>query len=98
MEPQYTKTNVLLTAKDINLSFGNKVILSNINFQIKNIIVPGRTQGQVVALVGISGKGKCVTSDMEVTVRNKNTGIIEKVKIKELIRLILYPEIPTNTI
>ena len=33
-------------------------ILSDINFQIKDIIIAGRTQGQISSLVGISGKGK----------------------------------------
>lgn len=60
----YKKEELLLRAKDINLSFpdplgkGNKQILSNINFDIYNIKHPDRPQGQVVSLIGRSGSGK----------------------------------------
>ncbi|MBS1661606.1 MAG: ABC transporter ATP-binding protein [Bacteroidetes bacterium] len=54
----YTKTEVLLQAKDLQLSYGNKCILHDINFSIRDIIRPGLQQGQVVSLVGRSGMGK----------------------------------------
>lgn len=64
MEANYTKTDVLLSANNIGLKFGDKVILSDVSFKIHDIVrrqIPGQpvlTQGQIVALVGISGKGK----------------------------------------
>ncbi len=54
----YTLGDTLLTVKDINLSYGNKKILSDINFKIKDINRPGITQGQIVSLIGKSGIGK----------------------------------------
>jgi ABC-type nitrate/sulfonate/bicarbonate transport system ATPase subunit len=54
----YTKTNVLLEANNIRLSFNGKVILRDINFMIKDIHRPGMQQGQVVSLIGRSGIGK----------------------------------------
>lgn len=54
----YTKTDILVHANNIGLSFGDKVILSEVNFQILDTIVPGEKQGQIASLVGVSGKGK----------------------------------------
>ena len=54
----HTKTDVILKAENINLSFGNRPILRDINFCIKDIIRPGFAQGQVVSLIGKSGIGK----------------------------------------
>lgn len=54
----FTKENVVLQAKDVNLSFGDKQILRDINFGIHNIVRPGMLQGQVVSLIGRSGIGK----------------------------------------
>lgn len=54
----YTKAETLLRAENINLSFGDKVVLRDINFEIKNILRPNVHQGQVVSLVGRSGIGK----------------------------------------
>jgi polar amino acid transport system ATP-binding protein/sulfate transport system ATP-binding protein/NitT/TauT family transport system ATP-binding protein len=54
----FTKKEVLLQAKDINLSYDGKQILRDINFEIKNITRPGIKQGQVISLIGRSGIGK----------------------------------------
>jgi ABC-type nitrate/sulfonate/bicarbonate transport system ATPase subunit len=54
----FTKEEVVLQAKDVNLSYGNKQILRDINFEIKNIVRPGMHQGQVISLIGRSGIGK----------------------------------------
>jgi ABC-type nitrate/sulfonate/bicarbonate transport system ATPase subunit len=50
--------DVLMTVKDVNLSYGNKEILKNINFKIRDVKRPGILQGQIASLVGISGIGK----------------------------------------
>lgn len=59
---EYEKKEVLLSAKDVNLEFKDsnscKKVLKNINLEIKNIVRPGVTQGQVVSLIGRSGSGK----------------------------------------
>lgn len=54
----HIKTDTLLKAENINLSYGDKTILRNINFCIKDIVRPGMKQGQVVSLIGRSGIGK----------------------------------------
>lgn len=54
----YTKAEIILQCTDVNLQFGDKLILRDINFRIQNIVRPGLQQGQVVSLVGRSGIGK----------------------------------------
>lgn len=52
------KKEILLEAKGLSLSYGNKCILTDIHFSIRDIVRPGLQQGQVVSLVGRSGIGK----------------------------------------
>jgi ABC-type nitrate/sulfonate/bicarbonate transport system ATPase subunit len=54
----HTKAEVLLKAENVNLSLSGRPILRDVNFNIKNIIRPGLSQGQVVTLIGRSGIGK----------------------------------------
>ena len=54
----YSKKEVLLQARNVSLAYGDKCILREINFSIRDIVRPGLQQGQVVSLVGRSGIGK----------------------------------------
>lgn len=54
----YKKEERLLTVDNLNLSYGEKVILRDVNLHVDNITRPGLSQGQVVALLGLSGSGK----------------------------------------
>lgn len=54
----YITEDRLLSIEQLNLQYGNKVILRDINVHIDNIVRPGINQGQVVALLGLSGSGK----------------------------------------
>lgn len=54
----YIKKEVLLKAENVQLHFADRVILRDINFEIKNIVRPGMEQGQIVSLIGRSGAGK----------------------------------------
>jgi len=54
----YSKQEIILKAENVSLSYGDKTILYDINFTIKNIVRPHMTQGQVVSLIGRSGIGK----------------------------------------
>ena len=54
----FTKEEIVLQARNVNLSYDGKEILRDINFEIKNIIRPGMHQGQVISLIGKSGIGK----------------------------------------
>lgn len=54
----HIKAETILRADHINLHYDDKVILRDINFDIRNIVRPGMLQGQVVSLIGRSGIGK----------------------------------------
>ena len=54
----YKKEELLLNVKNVNLSYGDKKILTNINLQVYDVVRPNMTQGQVVSILGRSGSGK----------------------------------------
>lgn len=55
----YTKQQTLLKIEGIKLSFGSKVILNDVNAEVKDIERDDMsTQGQVVCFLGASGIGK----------------------------------------
>ena len=58
MTRSYILAEGLLHVDKLNLSYGQKLILRDVDLQIKNIVRPNMNQGQVVALLGPSGVGK----------------------------------------
>lgn len=54
----YHLTDTLLTVKDLSLKFGDKLILRDINLEIKDIVTQNSITGQVITLLGKSGVGK----------------------------------------
>ena len=56
MECSYGQT--LLHVQDVSLEYDGRPILKHVSAEIKDIIVPGRVQGQVVGFLGPSGIGK----------------------------------------
>jgi NitT/TauT family transport system ATP-binding protein len=49
---------VLLQVKDVSIRRGDTLILRDMNLEIRDLVRPGVTQGQVVGLLGPSGVGK----------------------------------------
>lgn len=56
--PYYEVKETLLQAQGVNLTLGGRLILRDVDIEIKNIHRPGLSQGQVTALLGPSGMGK----------------------------------------
>lgn len=54
----YNRAERLLTVTNLGISFGEKVVLRDVNLSIDNLQRPGVHQGQCVALLGPSGIGK----------------------------------------
>lgn len=54
----YKETNTLLHVEGVNLGYDGKLILENINFQVKDVVREGTNTGQMIAVVGRSGRGK----------------------------------------
>ena len=84
MQYNYTKDGVLLDVKDLSLTIDGNQILSDINFNIKDIHRPGITQGQVLSVVGKSGIGKSSLLNCLSGIYKPTTGSIiieEKIKL-----------------
>src|SRR6266436_9802829 len=58
MPERCTYGETLLKIDHISLSYDEKVILRDVNAEIRDIVREGRTQGQVVGFLGPSGIGK----------------------------------------
>lgn len=54
----YDIKECLLSVKGVCLALSGKQILRDVNFEVRDIVRPGMTQGQVVGLLGPSGMGK----------------------------------------
>jgi ABC-type nitrate/sulfonate/bicarbonate transport system ATPase subunit len=55
---KYEEKETLLKVENVSLSFGDKLILRDVSFDIRDIVRPGVTQGQIISLIGKSGIGK----------------------------------------
>jgi ABC-type nitrate/sulfonate/bicarbonate transport system ATPase subunit len=71
----YTKNEVLIEVKDVNLSY-DKQILRDVSFKIQNIKRPGIEQGQVISLIGRSGIGKTQLFKILAGLIQPNTGTV----------------------
>ena len=58
MKPQYTRSHSLLSIEGLSVSFGENLILRDVNLCVDDINREGLDQGQVVAVLGPSGCGK----------------------------------------
>jgi ABC-type nitrate/sulfonate/bicarbonate transport system ATPase subunit len=58
MSIAYEQTNTILHVSDLSIAYGAKTIISNISFEEKNVVRPDKAQGQTIAFVGRSGRGK----------------------------------------
>src|SRR5215831_7237524 len=54
----YTYGKTLLKIEDVSLAYDGRPILKNVSAEVKDIIRPDCTQGQVVGFLGPSGIGK----------------------------------------
>jgi polar amino acid transport system ATP-binding protein/sulfate transport system ATP-binding protein len=54
----YEYKETLLKVQNVSVSFGDEVVLRDLNLEIKDLVRPGMSQGQVVGLLGPSGMGK----------------------------------------
>jgi NitT/TauT family transport system ATP-binding protein len=55
---QYEYHKTLLKLTNVSVTLGDNIILRDVNLEIKDLVRPGMTQGQIVGLLGPSGIGK----------------------------------------
>jgi ABC-type nitrate/sulfonate/bicarbonate transport system ATPase subunit len=58
MAHTYEQKHTILFAENISVVYDGKTIIKDINFEEKDTIRPERNQGQIIAFVGRSGRGK----------------------------------------
>jgi NitT/TauT family transport system ATP-binding protein len=72
----YTVGETILRINNVNAGYGEKPILKDLNAEIHNIIRPGKTQGQVVGLLGPSGVGKTTLFKLLAGLKQPDSGEI----------------------
>ncbi|MFT3683164.1 MAG: ATP-binding cassette domain-containing protein [Ferruginibacter sp.] len=58
MAAAYQQKDTILHVSNLSIAYGDKVIISDINLEEKDVVREGVTQGQTIAFVGRSGRGK----------------------------------------
>jgi ABC-type nitrate/sulfonate/bicarbonate transport system ATPase subunit len=54
----YEKKDTILRVENVGLQYGDKIILRDVDAEVRNIVRPGCSQGQVICFLGPSGVGK----------------------------------------
>lgn len=72
----FSQNEVLLRVTGISKTF-DVPVLRDISFEIKNIVRPGMTQGQIVSLVGKSGSGKSTLFNVMAGLLEPDKGHVE---------------------
>ncbi len=88
MNGAYEMHETILSVENVSLSFGDKKILKDINVEVKNVVRPntGISQGQVVAFLGPSGRGKTQFSKILAGLQPPTTGKV----------LVNHPQVPVR--
>lgn len=58
MMTQYEQKDIILHVEDLSVAYGEKVIIKDVNLIERNVTRTDRVQGQIIAVVGRSGRGK----------------------------------------
>ncbi|MBL7703651.1 MAG: ABC transporter ATP-binding protein [Ferruginibacter sp.] len=58
MAIKYEQKDTILHVENLSVAYGEKVIISNVNFTEKDTVRADKAQGQTIAFVGRSGRGK----------------------------------------
>jgi ABC-type nitrate/sulfonate/bicarbonate transport system ATPase subunit len=54
----YSQSETILHVQDLSIAYDGKAIIQDVNFEEKNTVRPGMNQGQTIAFLGRSGRGK----------------------------------------
>jgi ABC-type nitrate/sulfonate/bicarbonate transport system ATPase subunit len=55
---QYEQKDIILHVENLTVAYGENVIIKDVNLIERNVTRPGFTQGQIIAVLGRSGRGK----------------------------------------
>lgn len=76
MATKYEQKDTILHVENLSVAYGEKVIISNINFTEKDNIRPDKAQGQTIAFVGRSGRGKSTLFRILTGLEEPTTGMV----------------------
>ena len=54
----YSLTDTILYVDNLSVAYGKKVVIKNVSFEEKNVVRNSQVTGQIIAVVGRSGRGK----------------------------------------
>jgi polar amino acid transport system ATP-binding protein/sulfate transport system ATP-binding protein len=74
MSRDYILKDTLVQIKDVNVSFGGRHVLLNVNAEVRDIVRPGCTQGQVIGILGPSGVGKSIMARVLTGLQTPDSG------------------------
>ena len=74
---EYTLGKTLLKVSGVDHRYADSVVLRDVNFEIRDIIRPDTTTGQVVALLGPSGMGKSTLFRILAGLQEPTSGRVE---------------------
>lgn len=77
MQSSYQIKDTILKVENVSLAYGNKQILRDINFEIRDVVRPNVTQGQIAALIGRSGVGKTQLFKILAGLNQPNSGTVK---------------------
>lgn len=96
MTPQYELKETLVSIRDVGLSFGDKVVLSGLSAEVRDIVRPGCTQGQVIGILGPSGVGKTQLSRILAGLQEPTSGTVVVGSKGEAVRSGVVGYVPQN--
>jgi ABC-type sugar transport system ATPase subunit len=73
-EAIYKEGRSLIKVENVSLILGGNQILKDVNAEIKDLIIPGQTIGQVVGFLGPSGIGKTKLFEVMAGLINPTSG------------------------
>jgi polar amino acid transport system ATP-binding protein/sulfate transport system ATP-binding protein len=72
----YEVKDVLVSIRDVGLSFGDTHVLRGVTAEVRDIVRPGVAQGQVVGILGPSGTGKTQLSRILAGLQDPSSGSV----------------------
>jgi ABC-type nitrate/sulfonate/bicarbonate transport system ATPase subunit len=76
MTISYEQKETILHVEKLSVAYGDKVIISDINFEEKDTVRAGRQQGQIIAFLGRSGRGKSTLFRTLTGLEKPTTGMV----------------------